>query len=380
MKKILIFSTAYKPLVGGAEVAVEEIAKRLAADHLIFLITYRFDTHLPAIEHDGALEIHRLGYGTLLDRWFLFPFLAFWKARELHKRHNLSLLWGVMVSYASVGAYLLKLFHPRLPLLLTLQEGDPERHLLRGKLGLLGVWWKLLVKKADYIQAISSYLADFALARGARNKIAIVPNGVNLEHFSTPSASTQLEKYRRFFGFAEADFIIITVSRLVKKNAVDIVIESLKFLPANFKLLIVGGGERHAQLRALVSSANLESRAIFTGQVSHAELPDYLHLASVFARPSRSEGLGVAFLEACAAGVPVVATLVGGIKDFLRDGKTGLVCRPDDPYDLAEKIKLLAGDLALRQALSQNAQKLMAERYTWEHAAQSLKSIINELT
>lgn len=379
MKKILIFSTAYKPLVGGAEIAVAEIAKRLSSDYLFFMITYRFDKNLPAYEHEGSLEIHRLGSGTVLDRWLLFPFLAFWKAREIHVRHRIDLMWGVMVSYATIGAYFLKLFHPRLPLLLTLQEGDPVEHLTYGKLGLLGFWWKLLVRKADYIQAISSYLADIAVSKGARNRIAVVPNGVNVEHFSAPSDPPTLEKYRQFFGFTEGDYIIVTVSRLAAKNAVDVIIRALTHLDSRVKLLIVGTGELKKQLQDLAGTLNLSGRVIFVGQVTHRELPDYLHLAKVFVRPSRSEGLGNAFLEAMAAGVPVVGTSVGGIRDFLKDGETGMVCQPDDASGLAERINRLQSDQALARKLSESASAFVRSRYDWQMSTDSMKKIIEEL-
>ena len=184
MKNILIFATAYHPHVGGAEIAIAEITKRLALHYRFVLITYRFSSSDLRREIINGVEVHRIGFGTALDRFFLFPILAFFSGLKLIRQRKIDLLWVVMVSYAGIGAYLIKLIKPRIPLLLTLQEGDPEKHLQFGKMGMLGFWWKRLVVRADYIQAISAYLADYAIRVGAKNKIAVAPNGVDIEHFS----------------------------------------------------------------------------------------------------------------------------------------------------------------------------------------------------
>jgi glycosyltransferase involved in cell wall biosynthesis len=150
-------------------------------------------------------------------------------------------------------------------------------------------------------------------------------------------------------------------------------------LDASVKLLVVGSGELEQELKRLAESLKLSQRVIFAGEVAHAELPDYLHLASVFVRPSRSEGLGNAFLEAMAANVPIIGTAVGGIKDFLIDQQTGLACRVDNAYDLAEKIKQLQYNNQLRRRLADNAMKLVCERYDWSQSAASMKNIIESL-
>jgi len=87
-----------------------------------------------------------------------------------------------------------------------------------------------------------------------------------------------------------------------------------------------------------------------------------LALADVFVRPSLSEGLGNVFLEAMAAGLPIIGTPVGGILDFLKDGETGLFCRIKNPKSIAEKIKEILSDDRLREKLIQNGQKLAEEK------------------
>jgi len=98
-------------------------------------------------------------------------------------------------------------------------------------------------------------------------------------------------------------------------------------------------------------------------------LPRVLKACDAFARPSRSEGLGNSFLEAMAAGIPVVGTPVGGIVDFLKDGETGLLAQAENPKSVAEKINQLATDKGLCKTLARNAQALAVSRYDWEGIA-----------
>jgi phosphatidylinositol alpha-1,6-mannosyltransferase len=93
---------------------------------------------------------------------------------------------------------------------------------------------------------------------------------------------------------------------------------------------IVGDGDDLPRLQAEVATAGVTGRVVFTGRVSEADLPDYYRAADVFVMPSTGEGFGIAFLEAAAAGVPVIGGDCDGSVDALADGAIGL---PVDPYD-----------------------------------------------
>ena len=194
-KSIIIFSTAYLPFVGGAEVAIKEITDRLNNAEF-FLITARMKRVLPKKEKVGNIMVYRLGFGFSFDK-FLLPILGFFKFFRLNSKfkiQNLKLIiWGMMASYGSIAAYFIKLFKPQIPFLLTLQEGDSERHLKWGKFGLVGLFGKLIIRKADYIQTISGYLKDFAIKRDARAPIEVVPNGADLQKLKSQISKLQLK-------------------------------------------------------------------------------------------------------------------------------------------------------------------------------------------
>lgn len=346
-------------------------------DFNFVMLTGKYRLGLSREEKIGNVLVYRMGLGFSFDKFFL-PIFAFFKFLSLRRKLSGPILfWAMMVSYSSIAAFFLKYFYPQIPLLLTIQEGDSEEHIRRARFGLVGFFWRLLVGGADKIQVISNYLADLARSFGAKVLIEVVPNGVDLEKFSNPDIKKTLILSQKL-GIKPNEKIIITVSRLVEKNAVDIIIRAMSFVKTDARLLILGTGEEKSKLLNLVRALNLESKVIFE-ENTYEDLPAYLKLGQIFVRPSRSEGLGTAFLEAMAAGLPIIATSVGGIKDFLKDGETGLAIKVDDPEDLARKIDLLFTDETLRQKLIQNGRKLVEEKYQWFQVANKMKEIFTSL-
>ena len=304
MKRIVIFSLAYYPFVGGAEVAIKELTDRLP-DYKWELVTVNLNNSQAAEEVIGDVEVFRLP-GGLLGK-YLFPWRAVRWAVRRQRETPYDLVWAMMANQAGMTGALFKRQFKQVPFLLTLQEGD-NLNSPAYRLRLWGPRWFRVFQLADHIQVISKYLATWARQMGATCPVTVIPNGVDLNKFQTNAndQNARLEK------------IIITTSRLVKKNGVDILIQALTFLPDNVKLQIVGSGEEEAALKNLTNSLKLSSRVSFLGSIANSQVPGYLAQADVFCRPSRSEGLGNSFLEAMATGLPVVATPVGGIPDFLQ--------------------------------------------------------------
>lgn len=390
-RTILIFSTAYLPLVGGAELAVSEITQRIS-DFNFILLTARLRRDLPSFERIGNIEVRRLGFGVFpfLDK-LLSPFWGAVLARRLMQKNDVALFWSIMVSFASGAPFLLKLsgLSRRIPILLTLQEGDSERHLKFANLGLTGLAWFVALRMSDHIQAISTYLERFARQRGARAPITIIPNGVDIQKFKmkneklkTAKSKTVIQELKSKYGIKETEKIIVTASRLVHKNAVDIIVRALALLRGHgvpARLLVLGSGPEENGLRHLAKTLGVADAIIWAGLTNYNDLPDYLVLGDMFVRPSRSEGLGTAFIEAMAAGIPVVGTPVGGIPDFLKDGETGVISRMDDPEDLAEKITRLFQDSVFCDKLVVRARRLVEERYQWEGISYTMQQLFTRL-
>jgi len=373
-KKILIFSVAFRPFIGGAEIAVEEITKRLTARGFSFdLLTVNLDGRQKRQENINGVNIFRIGKGVFGK--LFFPFSALFLALRLHKKNHYDSTWSIMANYAGFAALFFKIFYPTTPFILTLQEGDPITKIKR-KVWFVYPLFKMIFRRADKVTAISNYLAKWGKEMGAKN-VEVIPNGVDLNSFQLSASSFQVrEEKRKELGLGKNDVVLATTGRLVKKNGVGDIIAALKFLPENVRLLIVGEGGLLHNLQLTTHDLRLENRVQFVGFVPPEKLPEYLWASDIFVRPSLSEGLGNSFLEAMAAGLPIVGTPIGGIPDFLKDGETGLFCKPNNPKSIAEKVKLLLADNSLRQKIIANAQKLVAEKYDWNLIAEKMRQIL----
>jgi len=357
--RVIIYSTAYYPIIGGAEVAIGEITDRLPNFDFV-LITARLKRELPKVEIIGNVKVYRLGWGCPLDKLYL----AFRGGYCLAKKEGaFSVVWGVMASFGGLGALRFKELNPNASFLLTLQEGDDLVSVER-KMLLLKWRFTKIFSLADYVQVISSYLGSWAKHMGSLAPVEVVPNGVDLEKY--------------VFRGRQKNHLIITTSRLVKKNGLDTLIRAMIFLPKDYKLQVIGVGPELASLKKLVTKFKLTDRVEFVGFVPNPEIPNYLARAEIFSRPARSEGLGNSFLEAMAVGLPVIAPPVGGIKDFLHDGETGWLVNSDEPIALAEKIKVLTLESNYRQIdeVVSRARRLVEENYNWDKIAERMDNIL----
>lgn len=375
--RVLIFSTAYYPHVGGAEVAIKEITDRLDSGYTFDLITAKMQKSLPDYERIGNVDVYRIGSGNVLLDKLLLTRLGAKKALSLHKENPYDVSWAMMASYGGYAACVFKNLVPDVPFVLTLQEGDD---IASRKHGLVAYGWRKILKKADRLTVISNYLGEEAIKYGYLGpKSELVPNAVEVKRFEHGSDFEPRRKIvREELNFTDQDVVLITTSRLVEKNAVDDIINSLKSLPESVKLLIAGVGELEKTLRHLVSKEKLDSRVTFLGFIDQKDLPRYLWASDIFIRPSLSEGMGISFLEAMAAKLPVIAPNVGGIKDFLFDGQTGFICEVKSPQSIADQVKRIVSDKELAWVVVENAKKMVDQNYDWQFIAPKMDAVFRK--
>ncbi len=386
-KNILIFSLVYYPnYVGGAENAVKEITDRISSlKYQFHMITLKRGRTEKKEELIGNITVHRIGYPyssddvvtrggfILLFNKILFPFLAFFEARKLQKKYSFEAQWSLMANYAGFAAYFFKINYPSIPFILSLQEGDSEKHLRFRWGGLISLSWKLTLQKADFLVAISSYLLERAKKIGYTGKGFVIPNGVNVELFSKIIREEEIALLKEKLQKKERDIFLVSTSRLVHKNAVDDIIRSLVYLPSNFYFLNFGFGPDKNNLESLATSLHVEKRVHLLDFPGISQLPPYLKACDIFVRPSRSEGMGNSFIEAMAAGIPVIATPVGGITDFLKDRETGLFCEVNNPNSIAEKALEYTKNTELSTQIIINARSMVKEKYDWNIIAKEME-------
>lgn len=392
-KKILIFSMAYHPHVGGAEIAIKEITNRLAAggSYEFHLIANRYDSALSRIETIENVVVHRIGFTNLrpsmadLRRWplrlnkILYQWLAYRKAKSLHKQHQYDAVWAMMAHSAGIPASRFKKAFPKVKYILTLQEGDPPAKINK-QMRVFGSWWQTAFSSADVVQAISTFLANWAKEMGFVGKTVVVPNAVDVSLFSQTHNASDLESLTKKLNKKPGDVFLITTSRLVHKNAVDDVLRALVDLPSNVRFIVCGIGPDEDALKALAAKLGVTDRVEWCQEIAHHELPQYLKASDIFIRPSRSEGMGNSFIEAMAAGLPVVATQEGGISDFMFDEKlnpekptTGWAVAKDSPKAIAAAVLEIVEDKEKVKAVTATAKTMVSERYDWDLVATQMK-------
>lgn len=376
-KRVLIFSFAYFPHVGGAEVAVREITDRLGrreSNCEFDMITYRFSKHDSPEERIGNVNVYRVNCYSK----YLFPFASFAKAMVLNGRKRYNIAWSIMANYAGFGALFFKLFNLKTKFLLTLQEGDPIPHIKR-RVRFVWPLFKRIFKYADTVQCISHYLAHFASEMHARGPIVVVPNGVDIGRFAEEYSELELYSIKNKLGKREGDIMLITTSRLVTKNAVADVISAMAQLPENVHLIVAGVGPLRESLHKQAEMLGVSDRVRFLGFISQEELPAYLQACDIFIRTPLSEGFGISFVEAFAARIPVITTPVGGILDFLKERETGLFADVESPESIAQAVMELVRNLDLVSKIKRQAFEMVKEKYDWNIVAGEMKKVFDNI-
>jgi glycosyltransferase involved in cell wall biosynthesis len=384
-KNILIFSLAYYPsYVSGAEAAIKEITDRIDTDETEFhLITLRFDVSALRRETIGNVEVHRVGNGGGRFAKILFLFQAAREAKKLHSKNPFTGVWGVM-TYMSIPITLLRISGVRLPYAMTLQDGDPydkvfKRLSIRPFLPLIDFGFK----QAKVFQVISEFLSKWPATRGYTGEVVLIRNGANPKNFEIGYSEKELETVKESIGKKVGDTYLFIAARLEYQKGIDAIIKALPLLPNSVHFLIAGGGSEEGMLKALTKELQLEQRVHFLGSLERDEVPKYRNtiVSDIFVHPSRSEGLGNSVLSAMAGRLPVIATKVGGLADFIFDETssrppTAWAVEPDSPEQIAAAVNAIMNnkqDVAERTA---NARAMVESEYHWDQIAKDMKKKI----
>lgn len=244
---------------------------------------------------------------------------------------------------------------------------------------------RFILKRIALGFAVSRWTGEqLARAGVPRHRIRVVHNGIRPEVFSEPG---DVERLRETLGIGPGPVLLTTGRLIPRKGHADVI----RLLPRIMErvgpvsYVIVGGGPMEGSLREMTAALGLAERVIFAGSPDNADLPTYYHLADVFVMPTReiageaAEGFGIVYLEANAAGKPVVATDCGGVADAVEDGVSGCLVPPEDDEALVEAICGLLADPARARKLGESGRRRVYERFTWDLVAAQYLEGLREL-
>lgn len=217
-----------------------------------------------------------------------------------------------------------------------------------------------VLRRSSWFTSVSSDSLDRAMAvRDISNCSTVIPNSIDLSRFS-PWRSTPTNQG-----------IVGTIATFRPKKNIPLLIEAYSRVPINIRkqLLLVGDSfqgntlstEGRKQLDQIIENLGLASEVEITGYVDNARLSEYQQRMRVFALSSDHEGMPNALLEAAAAGMPIVATAVDGVKDIFTNGKDALLVEPGNPVLLSEAIESVLTDEGLACRLGSEARATAAQ-------------------
>ncbi len=208
-------------------------------------------------------------------------------------------------------------------------------------------------------------------------KIAIIPNGINLQDFLNAPITKELRKRYHLM-----ENVILFVGAIRKEkgllNLFHAIPSIIKEFPQTSFVLIGKDWGFKKYLQQEGKRLGIENHINFLGSVKTSLLREALGCCDVFVNPSAYESFSIVLLEAMASGKPVVATNVGGIPHLVRNGKTGIIVNYGDPEGIADAIKKLLSNSELRRQMSENGVQL-AKKYDWEKIVSQIERLYEKI-
>jgi len=195
--------------------------------------------------------------------------------------------------------------------------------------------------------------------------IAVVNNGIDIDRFKKVTSKPKAE-IKKKFGL-NTGAVIGIIARLSDVKGHKYLIEAMKIVLREYpdsSLLIMGTGKTQKDLSGLTDNLGIKKSVFFVPEIP--DTTDALAVADIFVMPSLQEGLGLALMEAMAAGKAVIGSNVGGIKTLIQDGRNGLLVEPADSPALAQAILTLLNDPAKRLELGKEAQDFIQNNFSQE--------------
>jgi glycosyltransferase involved in cell wall biosynthesis len=369
--KVAMLINGYFPRIGGAERILTALTPKLIDHNIEPVVVTRKFPGLSAFEVVNGVSVYRMpipepkALASLSFTYSAMSQLADLKPDLLHAHDLLSTMTTAFLAK--------KRWH--LPVVATIHRSGPLGDIdqLKGKVA-GGLRWRLSREAVDRFIVISREI-DLELAgEGVKpEKRVLISNGIDVEDYQ-PASQSRKRELRRRFDLPDVP-VGVFVGRLAPEKRLDRLIalwpEVRNSVPGAI-LLILGDGPERKRL-----DLHAGEGVRLAGATD--DVAPYLQASDLFVLPSAAEGLSVAALEAQACGLPVLLTAVGGARDIVTHGENGWLIAPDDDAALAEALKVLLSDEALRTRLAQQGRQSVEHNFSLTSVASRLASLYQSL-
>jgi len=229
------------------------------------------------------------------------------------------------------------------------------------------IYIRNFMKRPSCVIALTdATLTEFKENRVKTKRTAVIPIGIDINRFRTDLDGSEIRKRH---GFTD-ERIVIHVGRISYEKNIGVAIRSMKYLPDDVKLMVVGKGPALQDMKDLVKSEGLENKVVFTGFVSDEELALYYSASDVVVSASRFETQGLTITEAMACGLPAACSDGRAFLDVIENGVNGYLFK-DTPEECAEAIMKCLNSLG---SMSADARRI-AEGYSMEASAKKMVAL-----
>lgn len=363
--KILFCNYEYPPLGGGGGVINALLAEELAKRHQITVLTSQ-GLGLPFDEVVNNVRIIRVPVyfrrqkaAANIPSMLAYLPMGIRAGKKLLANESYDIInTHFALPSGPVGDTLSRFSN--IPNVLSVHGGDlydPSKFASPHKHAVLRYWIRKLLRRADAVVGQSNNtLQNMRQYYTPEIEGIRIPLGINRPDTITPN--------RKEFGFSADQFLFVTVGRLVARKAIDQLVAVMsRFNNKPVHLLIVGSGPQEQTLRDKASELGIASQIHFMGHVSDQDKQKILNISDAFVSTSQHEGFGIVYLEAMAAGLPVICYDYGGQTDFLENGKTGYVLPLNDTEAVFDACNTIIEDRSLIQSFSQENSKRIESLY-----------------
>ncbi len=375
MRRTLLVTNDFPPRLGGIQSYLHNFAAQLPpADLTVFTSSYPA-ADMASFDAAQPYAIHRSRHTMMLPTPGVVR-----RAAELVREHQIETVW--FGAAAPLG-----LMAP------ALRRAGAQR-IVASTHGHEVGWWmapgtrqamRRIAASADVMTYISEYTRTrLAGAFQHTGSTARLPSGVESTQFRPdPAARAAL---RQRYGLADRP-VVLCLSRLVPRKGADALIRAMprvrREVPAA-ALVIAGEGSDEKRLRNLADQHRVRDDVLFTGRVPAEQIAAHYAMPDLFAMPCRTrwggvdvEGLGVVYLEAAAAGVPVLAGTSGGAPEAVLPGETGLVVDGRDPDQVADAVIAVLSDPQRARQMGEAGRTWVQQQWSWEALGARLRGLLD---
>jgi glycosyltransferase involved in cell wall biosynthesis len=382
--KVIIVAPYFYPRVGGAEVYTLNIARQLKAlGWQVVIVTtaaaakdelaLRGLVEMPVYYLNQALRVSNTPVGLSWRR----------ELRRIYRAERPDLINAhTPVPYLADVA---QRASESIPFALT-YHNDLEKSSLPYKV-VVKILHRTLIDKtlrqSTHIITTSDYYARNSIyLRPYMPKISVVPPGVDVSRFN-PGVKIDHDLAQRYEG-KHVLLFVGSLNRSHQHKGLDVLMESFSLIHRDWpdvSLVVVGGGDAIGDYRSIAARNGFENHIEFTGYVDDERLAQYYKLARIFIMPStnRSEGFGMAYIEANAVGTPVIGSRVGGVPYAVLDNETGLLVEPKSVDEIYEAVRTLLTDDDLSERLGASGAMRVRAEFDWVNLGKQTSDIFMKL-